>query len=94
MNVCVDGLVPGFMLTPAASLLVGFCDVGETAIGEGEGVRARGLSGMLCTLLRLLGDLRHCRLLLRPCSDPGLPAVNELAGEFWPLDSGELLAEE
>lgn len=62
LNVCVEGLVPDL----TASLLVGVCDVGDTAIGEGDGVLARGLSGILCTLLRLLGDLRHCRLLLRP----------------------------
>jgi len=83
LNVCVEGLEPGLTATTEASLLgAGACDVGDTAIGEGEGVLASGLSGILCTLLRLLGDLRHCRLLLRPCNEPGLLEVKELAGEF------------
>lgn len=95
LYVWVDGLEVELGLTTEASLLgAGPSDVGDTVIGEGEGVRASGLSGILCTLLRLLGDLRHWRLLLRPCKEPGLPEVNELAGEFWPLDRGELLADE
>ena len=49
-----------------ASLLGGVCDVGDKAIGDGEGVRANGLKGILCTLLRLFGDLIHCKLLLSP----------------------------
>lgn len=68
--------------------------MGETARLEGDGVRARGLSGILCTLLRLLGDLIHCKLLLSPCNVPGRPDVNEFAGELGPLESGEALAEE
>ena len=63
-------------------------------MGDGEGVRARGLKGILCTLLRLLGDLIHCRLLLSPCKEPGRLNVKELAGELDPLDKGETLEEE
>jgi len=62
-------------------------------MGEGEGVLASGLRGMLCTLFRLF-DLIHCRLLLRPCKEIGLLELNELAGELGPLDRGDELADE
>jgi hypothetical protein len=42
-------------------------------MAEGEGVLARGDNGMLCTDLRLCGDLMVCccSLCLRPCRELG-----------------------
>ena len=68
--------------------------VGEVAIGDGEGVRASGDSGMLCTDLRLCGDLMVCNLCFSPCSELGLLKCAELAGEFGVLELGELLLDD
>lgn len=59
LNVCVEDEGDEPVLTPTiVNRLGGLAEVGETAIGDGEGVRARGLNGILCTLLRLFGDFR------------------------------------
>lgn len=95
LYVCVAGLATNFtdsLLLPETA--TGVCEVGDRAIGDGDGVRARGLRGMLCTLLRRFGDLMAERLLLRPCREPGRLELNEFAGELGPLERGELLPDE
>lgn len=71
-------------------------------MAEGEGVRARGLNGKLCTDLRLWGDLSEVDadfLCLTTCKELGLPkwaaaaTAEAAAGEFGTLEPGELLLE-
>ena len=69
------------------------------ASGDGDGVRASGDSGILCTDLRRLVELVACFILclcLRPCSVLGreLKLDAAAAGEFGRLDDGELLLDE
>ena len=73
---------------------------GDEIMLEGEGVRARGLRGKLCTDLRRCGDLREevflcfatCRELGRPmCTVAAL--TEAAAGELGTLEDGELLLE-
>ncbi len=68
--------------------------VGDVAIGDGDGVRASGDSGMLCTDLRRCGDLIVCNLCLSPWRELGRLKCAELAGEFGVLDVGELLLDD
>lgn len=64
-------------------------------MGDGEGVRARGDRGILCTDLRRCGDLRLCaRLCLSPCRELGRQNCEELAGELGADELGEELVEE
>ena len=68
--------------------------VGDVAIGDGDGVRASGDSGMLCTDLRRCGDLMVCSLCFSPCSELGRENCDGVAGELGVLDVGELLFDE
>lgn len=64
-------------------------------MGDGEGVRASGESGILWTDLRRWGDLRLCaRLCLSPCRELGRQNCDELAGEFGAEELGDELVEE
>ena len=71
--------------------------VGLVAMGDGEGVRASGESGILCTDLRRLGDFVVCCCILccNPCSERGrelkCAPIDDAAGELGMLDDGELL---
>ncbi len=64
--------------------------VGDVAMDDGDGVRASGDSGMLCTDFLLCGDLTVCSLCFKPCSELGLLKCADPAGELGVLELGEL----
>lgn len=72
---------------------------GDEIMLEGEGVRARGLKGKLCTDLRRCGDFKDdvflCLTTWREEGRPKwvAPATEVVAGELGTLDPGELLLE-
>ena len=68
--------------------------VGDVAIGDGDGVLARGDNGILCTDLRRWGDLMADILCLSPWSELGRLCSCDPAGELGVLELGELLFDE